>query len=218
MKSSKIHVLTVVSTPFQENSYIVYTDGSDQCLVLDPGFEPERLLQQMDAKRLVPAAILNTHGHADHIAGNAVVKQRWPDCSLVIGEGDAAKLTDPEQNLSSPFGLPLTSPPADFTVRDGDTYSAAGMDIRVLAIPGHSVGHVVYVLDASEPPLAFVGDVIFANSVGRTDFPDGNFQMLAEGIRQKLYRLPANTQLFPGHGPTTTVGQEMEHNPFVSRQ
>ncbi|MDY0168040.1 MAG: MBL fold metallo-hydrolase [Thermoguttaceae bacterium] len=216
MESIKVHVLPVVSVPFEENSYIVYLDGSSRCLVIDPGLEPDRIVQQMDAEKLTPAAILNTHGHADHIGGNAALKQRWPDCPLIIGEDDARKLTDPQQNLSAPFGFSVTSPPADATVTDGQVYSAAGIDLRVLVIPGHSVGHVVYLIEEHEPPLAFVGDVIFSGSIGRTDFPDGSFQSLADGIRSKLYRLPANTELFPGHGPPTTVGQEKTHNPFVA--
>lgn len=216
MKSTKVHIATIVSAPFEENSYIVHLDGSSQCLLVDPGLEPDRIIHQIEATNLTPTAILNTHGHADHIAGNAALKQRWPDCPLVIGEADAVKLIDSQQNLSAAFGLALKSPPADITVRDGQVFSAAGMAIRVLAIPGHSVGHVVYLIEQREPALAFVGDVVFAGSIGRTDFPDGSFEALADGIRTKLYRLPDSTELFPGHGPSTTVGQEKKHNPFVS--
>lgn len=216
MKSMKMQVITVVSVPFEENAYIVYRDGSTQCVVIDPGLEPDKVIHQVEAEKLAPTAILNTHGHADHIAGNAALKQRWPNCPLVIGEADAAKLVDSQQNLSAAFGLALKSPPADITVGDGQVFSSAGTDIRVLAIPGHSAGHVVYLIEQRDPPLAFVGDVIFAGSIGRTDFPDGSFQSLADGIRTKLYQLPDSTELFPGHGPPTTVGQEKKHNPFVS--
>jgi hydroxyacylglutathione hydrolase len=215
---TEFHVLTVISVMFEENAFIVYREGSNRCLIIDPGLEPERILRQVDAKGLTPASILNTHGHADHIAGNATLKRRWPECPLIIGEGDAAKLLDPQQNLSAMFGLPVTSPPADMTVRDGQVFSAAGVDIRVLEIPGHSAGHVAYLVEDCEPPMAFVGDVIFSGSIGRTDFPDGDFQALAEGIRHKLYRLPDSTKLFPGHGPPTTVGHEKVHNPFVFGQ
>ncbi len=210
-----MHIVTVVSVPFEENAYLVYRPGSRQCLVVDPGLEPERILQQLQESRLVPAAILNTHGHSDHIAGNAALKRRWPECPLVIGEADSAKLADPQQNLSAMFGFQLVSPPPDVTVRDGQVYSAAGLELRVLAIPGHSAGHVVYVIDDRVPAAAFVGDVIFSGGIGRTDFPDGDFRALAEGIRHKLYRLPDDTELYPGHGPPTTVGREKEHNPFV---
>ena len=97
----------------------------------------------------------------------------------------------------------------------GTSYQAAGMELTVLAMPGHSAGHVVYLWQAGTPPLAFVGDVIFAGSVGRTDFPDGDFQQLARGIRDKLFTLPDATLLYAGHGPPTTVGRERKTNPFV---
>jgi hydroxyacylglutathione hydrolase len=101
------------------------------------------------------------------------------------------------------------------TVNDGDVYQAAGFELHVLAIPGHSAGHVVYVWRSHDPQIVFVGDVIFAGSVGRTDFPDGDFDALAAGIRAKLFTLPDDTVLYSGHGPATTVGVEKRENPFV---
>jgi len=126
-----------------------------------------------------------------------------------------AKLTDAILNLSAAFGMGITSPPADVTLRDGDTYSAAGFDLEAREIPGHSRGHVIYLWMGQDPPIAFVGDVIFAGSIGRTDFPDGDFRQLIDGIRQKLFTLPDETILLSGHGPETTVGREKRTNPFV---
>jgi len=213
----QLRLVRVVSVPFEENSYIAQIEGRTDCLVIDPGLEPEKILDRLDGLGLVPAAILNTHGHSDHIAGNSALKQRWPDCPLVIGAGDAPKLTDPDLNLSGPFGFTLTSPPAEVTVTDGHIYSAAGFDLRILGIPGHSIGHVVYLWQDHRPAVAFVGDVIFAGSIGRTDFPDGDTGQLLEGIRSKLFTLPDETVLHSGHGPATTVGQEKRDNPFVGR-
>jgi glyoxylase-like metal-dependent hydrolase (beta-lactamase superfamily II) len=134
---------------------------------------------------------------------------------LVIGVGDAPKLTDPWLNLSAGFGTPLVSPAADATVKDGDTYEAAGFEWQVRNIPGHTAGHVVYLWEGEEPPVVFVGDVIFAGSIGRTDFPDSDHRQLVFGIRSKLFTLPDATILLPGHGEPTTVGAEKKNNPFA---
>ncbi len=182
---------------------------------MDPGFEPNLIFDAVERNNLQPAALLITHGHSDHIAGNAAMKERWPDCPLVIGENETAKLGDPMQNLSGMFGAKLTSPPADKTVADGERYSAAGFEFLVREIPGHSSGHVVFVWEAGRPIVVFGGDVLFAGSVGRTDIPDGDFDLLARGIREKLYTLPDDTIVLPGHGEPTTVGDEKRTNPFV---
>ncbi len=194
---------------------MAWLEGRDDCIIVDPGFEPRLIFDAVERNNLQPAAFLITHGHSDHIAGNAAMKERWPDCPLVIGENETAKLSDPMQNLSGMFGAKLTSPPADKTVADGERYSAAGFEFLVREIPGHSSGHVVFVWDAGRPIVVFGGDVLFAGSVGRTDIPDGDFDLLAHGIREKLYTLPDDTIVLPGHGETTTVGDEKRTNPFV---
>jgi hydroxyacylglutathione hydrolase len=211
----ELRITRIVSTPFEENAFVVGREGSSDVLVIDPGLEPEKILTHLNVHRLDPAAILNTHGHSDHIAGNAILKERWPRCPLVIGTLDAPMLTDPQRNLSSVFGFDLVSPAADVTVDDGAIYSAAGVDLEVLLIPGHTVGHVAYAWKDRRPYIVFVGDIIFAGSVGRTDFPGGDFEQLRDGIHRKLFTLPDDTLLLPGHGGPTTVGQEKRSNPFV---
>jgi glyoxylase-like metal-dependent hydrolase (beta-lactamase superfamily II) len=210
-----LEVAVFVSQAFGENAFVVRRKQCPECVVIDPGLESEAIVGHLEAHQLVPEAILNTHGHGDHIAGNAALKARWPDCRLVIGAGDADKLTDPRLNLSLSFGFELVSPPADATVEEGDVCSAAGIDFHVLAIPGHSRGHVVFFCRDHQPWLVFVGDVIFAGGIGRTDFPDGSMEQLTEGIHAKLFAMPDDAVLLPGHGPTTTVGREKRSNPFV---
>jgi glyoxylase-like metal-dependent hydrolase (beta-lactamase superfamily II) len=143
------------------------------------------------------------------------MKDRWPDCPLVIGAGDAEKLTDPNLNLSAPFGVTLTSPPADRLLHEGESFEAAALKFEILEAPGHSIGHIVLVCRHTEPWYVFGGDVLFAGSVGRTDFADGNFDDLQNAIHSKLFTLPEDTIVLPGHGPETTIGREKRSNPFV---
>jgi hydroxyacylglutathione hydrolase len=215
VKQPDLQLTVVLSHPFEQNAYIAQLRNRTDCVVVDPGLEPEKIVRHLEQRGLTPAAILNTHGHGDHIGGNAVLKKKWPACPLVIGTNDAPKLGDPWLNLSDGFGTPLVSPPADVTVEDGDVYTAAGFDWQVRSIPGHSSGHVVYLWEGQEPPIVLVGDVIFAGSIGRTDFPDGNHRQLVLGIRSKLFTLPDDTILLPGHGSSTTVGEEKRHNPYA---
>jgi len=213
--SAPIQIHVIVSQPFEENTYVLWREGRNDALVVDPGLEPDLILDFLKKKNLTPAVLLNTHGHADHIGGNADLKRAFPKAPIVIGVNEQHLLTDAEANLSAPFGLPIVSPPADQTVQAGDTISFAGIDLGVREIPGHSPGHVVFIIDGS-PKWVLGGDVLFRGSIGRTDFPGGSFEILAAGIRRDLYPLPDDTVIFPGHGPTTTVGQEKRTNPYVA--
>lgn len=215
MTQPKLVVDVVVSEMFGQNAFIVRLDGRQDCIVVDPGFDAAEIVSFLERQQLSPCAFLNTHGHADHIAGNSLLKKRWPDCPLVVGAGDAYKLTDPRGNLSGGFGFSLVSPPADRLAREGERLDYAGLDLEVLETPGHSAGHVVYLWKGGSPWQAFGGDMLFEGSVGRTDFPDGNPQHLSQSIRNKLYTLPDDTLVFPGHGPAITIGQEKRTNPFV---
>jgi hydroxyacylglutathione hydrolase len=210
-----LQIHTLVSMPFSENTYVVWQTGRDDALVFDPGLEPDLILQFLQERELRPAAILNTHGHADHIGGNEALKQAYPEAPLIIGADDANMLTDADANLSAPFGLPIVSPPADRLLREGDVVDLAGIPLEVFDIPGHSPGHIVFVYRAA-PVLVFGGDVLFRGSVGRTDFPGGSAERLFSGIRAKLFTLPDDTVVYPGHGPVTTTGHEKRTNPFLA--
>jgi len=208
------NIRTVVSMPFAENTYVVWQPNRPDAVVIDPGLEPELIFDVLRDEELTVAAILNTHGHGDHIGGNAALKQAFPTAPLVIGAAEARLLTDAMANLSGLFGAAVTSPPADRLVREGDVVEAAGIRFEVLDVPGHSPGHVVF-LCRTTPVLVFGGDVLFREGIGRYDFPGSDGRLLLQGIRQKLLPLPADTVVYPGHGPVTTIGHERRANPFL---
>jgi hydroxyacylglutathione hydrolase len=205
---------TVESSPFAQNAYLLWRRGEASALVFDPGFDTWSLRRWLESQRLGLAAILNTHGHADHIAGNRTMKEVYPDAPLYIGRNEAFLLTDPEANMSGPFGQPFVSPEADRLVSDGERIKLAGFELEVREIPGHSPGSVVFLCDEFDPHFVLGGDVLFSGSIGRTDL-GGDFSKLLRGIHAKLFSLPDSTVVYPGHGPPTTVGAEKRSNPFV---
>jgi glyoxylase-like metal-dependent hydrolase (beta-lactamase superfamily II) len=210
-----LQIRTIVSSLFEENCYVVRLPDRGDCVVIDPGLDPDWILDSLRDEGLTVAAILNTHGHADHIAGNAALKEAFPAAPLLIGAGDVPLLSDPMANLSGLFGMPLTSPPADRAVRGGDVVEAAGLRLEVLDVPGHSPGHVAFV-HRGAPDEVFGGDVLFRGGIGRTDWPGADHRMLLRSIRTQLFTLPDDTVVYPGHGPVTTVGHERRTNPFVN--
>jgi len=212
---SGLQIATVVSVPFDENTYIVWKNGDSRAIVIDPGLQPGEILAVLDNLQLELAEIWLTHGHADHIGGNAALKRRYPDCPILIHPLDAPKLTDPWQNLSAQFGVELVSPQADRLIHEGEVLDLGGIPWRVAHLPGHCQGHVVFISQGLEPTVVLAGDTLFNGSIGRADFPDGDSPALLRGIREKLYTLPDSTIILPGHGPMTTVGDEKESNPYV---
>lgn len=207
---------TIESQPFGENSYIFHRQDRRDCVIVDPGFDVEAIFEHLDQHELTPAALLITHAHIDHIAGNAALKERWPTCPIVIGRGDAPKLTDPRGNLSGLYDFDLRSPPADELLDDEQRFTIAGIEFWTRNTPGHSTGHVVFVVESHSPTIVFGGDVLFQGSIGRTDFPGGSFDVLKKAIHDKLYTLPDNTIVWPGHGPSTTIAREKKYNRFVA--
>lgn len=210
-----LQIRTIVSDPFAENSYVLWQEGQTEAIVVDPGFEPDLILEFLSENGLKLEAIVNTHGHVDHMAGNAEMKRAFPEAPILIGAGDAIMLTDAVVNMSANYGMPVVSPPADRLLKEGELLSLAGIALEVFDIPGHSPGHVVYLIRETKPITVIGGDVLFRGSVGRTDFPGGSFETLKANIERVLWPLPPDSVVYPGHGPVTTVGHEKETNPWV---
>lgn len=205
----KIYKFTIGS--FAVNNYLVHPENSSEALLIDAGEDPESILRKIARLKLQLKYLVNTHGHGDHIAGNERILQET-GAQLLIHEKEVPFLSDPQLNLSALFGFRLQSPPADRTLKEGDIIHLGSLKFRVLHTPGHSPGHITLVCGKN----AFVGDVIFKGSIGRTDLMQASHIQLIETIRQKIYTLPEDTVLYPGHGPDTTVRKEKYFNPFVS--
>ncbi len=199
---------------FETNCYVVRADESaTECLVIDTGLDGSELVAFLEEHQLTPVAVVLTHGHADHIVGLAMLRQRYPGIKVFIHQLDAQLLTDSEANLSGFAGLTFATDPADILLREGDVIDEAGVRLQVLHTPGHTLGGICLYSEADN--LVFAGDTLFADSVGRTDFPGGDMDQLIESIRTKLFTLPDKTAVYPGHGMRTTIGREKRANPFV---
>ena len=199
---------------FQTNGYVVRRDESAvDCLIIDAGLDAGDLIRFLQQHELHPVAVVLTHGHADHIVGLAALRQSFPEVTTYIHTLDADMLADPEANLSAFAGMAFTAEPADALLEEGDTVEQAGITLKVLHTPGHTPGGIC--LYAPSENTIFVGDTLFADSVGRTDFPGGDMEQLIGSIRSKLLTLPEATAVYPGHGMRTTIGREKRANPFV---
>jgi len=200
----------IVVGPLMVNAYLIAWKPTRDAIVVDPGDESEIILDRIKSLELNVNAIINTHGHGDHIGGNREMKEAL-DVPIIIGRHDAGMLTDPWMNMSAPFSMSTDSPPADKLLDEGDIIEIGEGRLNVLHAPGHSPGSIVLAGNG----FAVVGDVLFAGSIGRTDFPGGSLEMLLKMIREKILPLGDRCHILPGHGPETTVGQEKRHNPFL---
>jgi hydroxyacylglutathione hydrolase len=189
------------------NCYIVACESTRQAMVIDPGAEAERIAQLIETRGYSLRLIVNTHGHFDHIGGNAHLKARFSP-TLTIHRLDACMLADPEANLSwfLPERLSVVSPMADRMLSDGDRVAAGTASLEVMHTPGHTSGSICLLGEG----VLFSGDTLFKDGVGRTDLPGGDGSQLSDSLAAKVFVLPGSTRVCPGHGPETSVGQERQ--------
>jgi hydroxyacylglutathione hydrolase len=206
-----VRMLTV--GPVQENCFIVRRDGSDRALIVDPGEEADRLLGVIDELGVTLEAILLTHTHFDHVGAVAPVA-RATGAPVFCPQLETQVLADIMAYVPWEGFGPFESYEADHTVAGGETLQLAGFDIDVIFTPGHSPGHVTYVM--ADEQAMFSGDVLFQASVGRTDLPGGDHATLMASIADLLARYPDETRVHPGHMGLTTLGAERAHNPFLA--
>lgn len=202
-----MQVKRFVLNPLSVNCYLIFEAG--QALIVDPGEAAPEVLDFIESQELEILAIINTHGHADHTAGNAWFAEKTK-APLWIHQEDAPYLTDPNLHLGTYLRQELASKPADRFLQEGDTCPVGTTDFQILHTPGHSPGSICLY----RPGLLISGDTLFRSSVGRWDLPGGDYGSLQKSLA-RLARLPGSTKVYPGHGEFTTIAEEIKGNPFM---
>jgi hydroxyacylglutathione hydrolase len=195
--------------PIQANCFILGCEKTKEAVVIDPGDEANRILSGLQKKSLQLKYIINTHGHFDHVGGNKVLKDKT-GAPILIHQAEAPMLAHLADSAAV-WGMRIeNSPPADRLLEDGDKITFGEITLEVIHTPGHSLGGI----SLYTPKDLFVGDTLFAGSIGRTDFPGGDYDTLIASVRNRLFVLGDDVRVFPGHGPDTTIGTERKYNPF----
>ena len=196
----------------QTNCYIAGNRQTKEALVFDPGDEGFRVMEMLEKEGLELTAVLLTHGHFDHVMALPYLQELKPGLPVYLHEDEEDVLRDPSLNLTSMFGEPV-SMDADHLVKDGQVLDLLNTEIHCIHVPGHTKGGVCYYF--KEQGWLIAGDTLFRQSIGRTDFPTGETDALLSGIREKLFVLPDETEVYPGHMNSTTIGFEKRTNPFL---
>jgi hydroxyacylglutathione hydrolase len=199
--------------PFQENTYVLYS-GKD-AIIVDPGcyekHEQDELVSYLESEKLTPQMLVNTHGHIDHVLGNAFVKAKFQIPHFIHALD--VPLLAAVQTYASNYGFAAyQTSEADHLLEAGSRHPLGDTSFTILFVPGHAPGHTALYFEQEQKLIS--GDVLFHESIGRTDLPGGNHAVLLSSIRQVLYKLPDTVEVFPGHGPATTIGHEKAFNPF----
>lgn len=202
---------TLVVGPMDVNCYILGCDQTKEAAIIDPGGDVADIMATVKNLGLKTKYIICTHGHADHIGGLEQLKTAT-GAMVLIHQQDAEMFSDPVKNLSTFMGTSIVQPPADQLLADQDELQVGHLTLKILNVPGHTPGGICIVVEKEK--IVFCGDTLFARSIGRTDFPNGSYDDLIDGIKEKILTLPPETKVYPGHGPSTTVELERKHNPF----
>lgn len=212
----QVRIERFVEPSFGENAYVIWCRDGGPCWIIDPGPPPSaaQIMEHLDAHKLAPEALVLTHGHADHIAGIPEIMECHDALPVYIAREERQMLTDPAHNLSSGLGIPFkTEITQTRDLTPGETLTLDGSTWQILDTSGHSPGGRT--LYCAEAGIAVVGDALFQQSIGRTDFPHSDHDRLIRNIKERLLTLPDETRVYSGHGPVTAIGDERRFNPFL---
>lgn len=207
----KLELKMMVLGPCQTNCFFLINEDTKEVLIVDPADRAQRIVEWIKSESLTPVAILLTHGHFDHIMAIDGIKKEY-DIKVYASQDEVDVLAKPHINVSTMMGASISTK-ADVLFKDGDVLELAGIQLKVISTPGHTIGSVCFYIE--DEKLLISGDTLFEASVGRTDFPTGSSHQLIESIKTRLFVLPDDTSVFPGHGGMTSIGYEKAHNPFV---
>ena len=206
-----MRISSVVVGPFQENSYCLVDDRGVEAVLIDPGEDDPRIAAMVDESGATLSAIWLTHGHLDHIGGIAAIRRRW-DVPIHLHPADAWLYGEGAERAAQMYGVPFEAPPPpDVALAEGDRLSLGSLTFEVWHVPGHAPGHVVFLA----PGIAIGGDLLFAGSIGRTDLPLSDPAAMRASL-ERVASLPPATVVHAGHGPATTIAQELASNPFLT--
>jgi hydroxyacylglutathione hydrolase len=205
-----------VFNPIQENTFVIYDQVSGECAIIDPGCindqEFEQLKGFITANNLKPVKLINTHCHFDHILGVERCRTEW-NLKWEAHLGDTF-MVDRAQAQAAMFGISISPiQPVEISLVDNSKIKFGNIELLAIHVPGHSPGSICLYNKARQTLIA--GDVLFRGSIGRTDLPQGDYNTLIDGIKSKLLTLPSEVKVYPGHGPSTTIGYERNNNPFL---
>lgn len=207
-----MRITNLPSGALQANTYLAVDEKTNEGFIVDPGGYNKVLTKEVRDNDVNIKYIILTHGHSDHICGVNEHKAEFPDAKIVAYKDEEAMLENPNLNQSPGFGVPYSTK-ADILVSDCDELKVGDVTLKFIHTPGHTEGGMcIYVKEAK---ALFSGDTLFRQSIGRTDFPGGSYKEIMDSIRKKLFLLPDDTNVFPGHMGTTSIGFEKENNPFV---
>ncbi|HKZ22626.1 MAG TPA: MBL fold metallo-hydrolase [candidate division Zixibacteria bacterium] len=213
LTKDKMILERIVVGPFEVNCYIFGDAKTKEVVVIDPGENFPLIWDGIQEGKYHVKGIVLTHGHADHIGAVGELKNKT-QAPIYIHPEDKEMLTDPKLNRSIYFGVAITAPAADKFLKEGDILKIGNVSLKVIHTPGHTPGGICLEYDK----ILFTGDTLFASSIGRTDFPGSSFQSLIDSIKKKLLILPDEIEVFPGHGPSSTIGEERVSNPFLQEE